>query len=85
MLPPPTEHTPDKLLGQLVAHRFSTRDWPAGWDIGTIVALSAAKRTHGQWEVSYVGVNPPIYLHQLLAADCGVSKNWVLVAKSEEQ
>jgi hypothetical protein len=77
-LPPPSECTEEKLLGKLVAHRFS--NWAGGWAVGTIGARSTGKRAHGAWEVSYAGYKE-IYLHMLRVSDYGVSKNWVLVAE----
>ena len=81
MRPPPAV-TIDALRGQLVAHRFSTSDWPPGWCVGVVEALSEAKRTRGQFEVNYgKRFKPSVYLHQLLPADHGPSGNWCLVAK----
>ena len=39
------------------------------------------KRWHGYWEVEYAGSNPPIYMHALDLAQCGVAKHWCLVQK----
>ena len=79
-LPPPSECTPETLLGQLVAHRF--HNWDGGWAVGTVDAQSTHKRALGAWEVSYAGFKE-VYLHMLRASDYGVSKNWVLVKATQ--
>ena len=80
--PLPTELTIEALRGRLVAHRFSTSDWPPGWCVGVVDAKSEAKRTRGLYEVNYgKQFRPAVYLHQLQPAEHGPTGNWCLVAK----
>ena len=80
--PLPAELTIEALRGRLVAHRFSTSDWPPGWCVGVVDAKSEAKRTRGLYEVNYgKQFRPAVYLHQLQPAEHGPTGNWCLVAK----
>ena len=76
-----SQMTIERMHGKLVAHRFAVKDWAPGWAVGVVEAQSAAKKTRGQWEVSYKGFNPEVYLHKLVPTDCGPSKNWCFVSK----
>ena len=79
-LPPPTEVSSTFLVGKLVAHRFSVRDWAPGWAVGIVEKQSTAKRTRGQFEVNYgKEFSPPVYIHQLNPSEYG--KHWVVVAR----
>ena len=82
MKPKPAAVSLELLRGELVAHRFSTRDWPPGWGVGTVDSVSTAKRTAGQYLVDYgKEFTPSVYIHKLLLEDYGVDGNWLHVGK----
>jgi hypothetical protein len=81
-MPPPTEVSSTSLVGKLVAHRFSVRDWAPGWAVGVVDRQSTAKRTRGQFEVNYgKEFSPPVYIHELNPSEYGT--NWVVVTQEE--
>jgi hypothetical protein len=80
VLPPPEDISIAALQDKLVAHRFSVKDWPPGWCVGTVEKQSTAKRTLNQYEVNYgKQFKPSVYIHQLLKEQYGATNNWVLV------
>ena len=70
------------MVGNLVAHRFSVRDWAPGWAVGVVEKQSTEKRTRGSWEVNYgKEFSPPVYIHELNPSE--YSTNWVVVTQEE--
>ena len=83
VLPPPASVTMAAMQGKLIGHRFSVKDWSAGWAVGGVVKQIDGKKWNGQWEVEYSGFNPAIYVHALLLGQygAGAGQNWCLVDK----